>query len=202
MSATPTRSTPPKPPLAVVGSQIEQDEELFGRAFDRWVVVRFLSYIAPYRRRIALGVAAVLVFTLSQLAIPLLVRAVFDDALGGQGGLALADGAVLRAIMVAFVAVVLVNYVANHLMETIVGETAQNLLFDLRRAMYGHLQVVSLTFMDKTEVGRLMSRLQGDVYALQEFLESSIFAVGDLVLLFGIVTVLLWLDPVLSLIHI
>ncbi|MDP7382304.1 MAG: hypothetical protein QGF33_13200, partial [Alphaproteobacteria bacterium] len=83
MSATPTRSTPPKPPLAVVGSQIEQDEELFGRAFDRWVVVRFLSYIAPYRRRIALGVAAVLVFTLSQLAIPLLVRAVFDDALGG-----------------------------------------------------------------------------------------------------------------------
>ncbi|MDP7382303.1 MAG: ABC transporter transmembrane domain-containing protein, partial [Alphaproteobacteria bacterium] len=85
-----------------------------------------------------------------------------------------ADGAVLRAIMVAFVAVVLVNYVANHLMETIVGETAQNLLFDLRRAMYGHLQVVSLTFMDKTEVGRLMSRLQGDVYALQEFLESSI----------------------------
>ena len=198
MSATPTRSIPPKPPLAVVGSQIEQDEELFGRAFDRWVVVRFLSYIAPYRRRIALGVAAVLVFTLSQLAIPLLVRAVFDDALGGQGGLALADGAVLRAIMVAFVAVVLVNYVANHLMETIVGETAQNLLFDLRRAMYGHLQVVSLTFMDKTEVGRLMSRLQGDVYALQEFLESSIFAVGDLVLLFGIVTVLLWLDPVLG----
>ena len=132
------------------------------------------------------------------MAIPLLVRAVFDDALGGQGGLALADGAVLHAIMVAFVAVVLVNYVANHLMETIVGETAQNLLFDLRRAMYGHLQVVSLTFMDKTEVGRLMSRLQGDVYALQEFLESSIFAVGDLVLLFGIVTVLLWLDPVLG----
>ena len=37
--------------------------------------------------------------------------------------------------------------------------------------MYGHLQVVSLSFMDKTEVGRLMSRLQGDVYALQEFLE-------------------------------
>ena len=61
--------------------------------------------------------------------------------------------------------------------------------------MYAHLQVVSLSFMDKTEVGRLMSRLQGDVYALQEFLESSIFAIGDLVLLFGIVIVLLSLDP-------
>jgi len=68
----------------------------------------------------------------------------------------------------------------------------------LRRAMYSHLQHISLSFMDKTEVGRLMSRLQGDVYALQEFLESSIFAVGDIVLLIGIVFVLLWLDPTLG----
>jgi len=53
--------------------------------------------------------------------------------------------------------------------------------------------------MDKTEVGRLMSRLQGDVGALQEFLETSIIAVGDLVLLFGIISVLLWLDTELGL---
>tara|TARA_Y100001934_G_scaffold69151_2_gene85841 strand:- start:9450 stop:11069 length:1620 start_codon:yes stop_codon:yes gene_type:complete len=97
-----------------------------------------------------------------------------------------------------FFAIVVVNYIANHFMETIVGRTAQDLLFNLRRAMYSHLQHVSLSFMDKTEVGRLMSRLQGDVYALQEFLESSIFAVGDIVLLIGIVFVLLWLDPTLG----
>ena len=65
--------------------------------------------------------------------------------------------------------------------------------------MYEHLQYVSLSFMDRTEVGRLMSRLQGDVSALQEFLETSIFAIGDLVLLVGIVCVLLWLDPDLGL---
>ncbi|HKK31579.1 MAG TPA: ABC transporter ATP-binding protein, partial [Alphaproteobacteria bacterium] len=83
-------------------------------------------------------------------------------------------------------------------MEIIVARTAQNLLFDLRRAMFAHLQVVSLSFMDKTEVGRLMSRLQGDVASLQEFLESSIFVIGDFVLLFGIVGVMLWLDPLLG----
>ncbi|TGP83903.1 ABC transporter ATP-binding protein, partial [bacterium M00.F.Ca.ET.222.01.1.1] len=58
----------------------------------------------------------------------------------------------------------------------------------------GHLQRVSLSFMDKTEVGRLMSRLQGDVNSMQEFLETSVMSVGDIVLLFGIVSVLLWLD--------
>ena len=80
-----------------------------------------------------------------------------------------------------------------------VGRISASLLFDLRRAMYRHLQHVSLSFMDKTEVGRLMSRLQGDVNALQEFLETSIFAIGDFVLLVGIVTVLLALDLELGL---
>jgi ATP-binding cassette subfamily B protein len=60
--------------------------------------------------------------------------------------------------------------------------------------MFGHLQQVSLSFMDKTEVGRLMSRLQGDVNAMQEFLETSVLSVGDLVLLVGIVVLMLWLD--------
>ena len=55
--------------------------------------------------------------------------------------------------------------------------------------------------MDKTEVGRLMSRLQGDVNSMQEFLETSVLSVGDIVLLFGIVGVMLWLDPRLGAAH-
>ena len=180
-----------RPPLAVVGSQISQDEVLFGKVFDRSVVWRLVGFLTPYRGRLALGVAAVLAFTLTQLAIPLIIRSAIDDALVvGAEARALLDLAVI-----AFVAVVTVNYVANHLQESIVGRIASHLLFDLRRAMYAHLQAVSLSFMDKTEIGRLMSRLQGDVYALQEFLESSIFALGDFVLLAGIVVVLLTLDP-------
>ena len=100
----------------------------------------------------------------------------------------------LRWIVVAFFAVIGLNYASNFVQELVVGRISGSLLFDLRRAMYQHLQFVSLSFMDKTEVGRLMSRLQGDVNALQEFLETSIFAIGDLVLLFGIIAVLLALD--------
>ncbi len=182
------------PPLAVVGSQTSQDEELFGRVFDKWVVRRFMVYLVPYKNRIVGALALVLLFTLTQLSIPLIVRLTVDRALVEGTG----DVALLQLFGTLFVAVVVVNYLANHFMETMVGRLAQNLLFDLRRAMYAHLQSVSLSFMDKTEVGRLMSRLQGDVNALQEFLESSIFAVGDLVLLFGIVIVLISLDPALG----
>ena len=44
-----------------------------------------------------------------------------------------------------------------------------------------------------------MSRLQGDVSSMQEFLETSVLSVGDIVLLFGIVTLMLYLDPGLGL---
>ena len=48
--------------------------------------------------------------------------------------------------------------------------------------------------MDKTETGRMMSRLTGDVNSLQEFLENSVTAFGDLVLLVGIVVIMVSLD--------
>ena len=60
--------------------------------------------------------------------------------------------------------------------------------------MFDHFQDVSLSFMDKTHVGRIMSRLQGDVNALQEFLESSTGAVGDFAMLIGIAAVLISMD--------
>ena len=65
---------PGKPPLAVVGSQISYDEEMFGAAFDGVVVRRFWEFVRPYRMMLWVGIAGVLIFTLTQVAIPLLVR--------------------------------------------------------------------------------------------------------------------------------
>ncbi len=195
MTAATQAGSTVRPPRAVVGSQVSFEEEMFGAAFDGRVVRRFWTFVTPYRRRVRIGVAAVLVFTLTQVAIPLVLRYAIDDALvAGTSGLE-----VLHFIVVAFFGVIGLNYASNFVQEIVVGRISASLLFDLRGAMYRHLQHVSLSFMDKTEVGRLMSRLQGDVNALQEFLETSIFAIGDFVLLIGIVTVLLALDLELGL---
>jgi ATP-binding cassette subfamily B protein len=184
-----------RPPLAVVGSQISRDEVIFGAVFDGKVVRRFLPYVRPYKRDIILALLGVLVFTATQLAIPLVVRRAIDyGLLGDSAGMQVLTGAVL-----AFAAIISVNYAANFVQERLASNVAERVLFDLRRAMFEHLQRISLSFMDKTEVGRLMSRLQGDVHALQQFLESSIFAVGDIVLLCGIVVALLALNLQLGL---
>jgi|TARA_Y100000031_G_scaffold132384_1_gene153436 ATP-binding cassette subfamily B protein len=165
-------------------------EELFGDAFDGKVVGRFLSFVRPYKRVLVFAIVAVLFFTLTQIAVPLVIRFIIDDSLIGTS----ADRELLQLAAFGFLGVVTVNYVSNYFQLTLVAKTAERILIDLRRAMYAHLQRVSLSFMDQTEVGRLMSRLQGDVGSLQEFLETSIFAIGDIVLLIGIVTVMVILD--------
>lgn len=178
-----------RPPRAVVGSfRIERD--LFGRVFDRSTVARIWDFVRPYRRQVWVSVAAVLAFTGTQLAIPLIALYAIDTGMSGQPG---TENALTHA-MIAFLVVTAINFIASYLQENTVGRVAENVLFDLRTAMFGHLQRVSLSFLDKTEVGRLMSRLQGDVNAMQEFLETSVLSVGDLALLVGIVTAMLMLD--------
>jgi ATP-binding cassette, subfamily B, multidrug efflux pump len=173
---------------AVVGST-RIEEEIFGRAFDGRVVRRIWHFVAPYRARVWLAIAAVLVFTLSQLTIPLLIRFAIDEGMapGAPPGL-------LTGIVALFGVTIAVTYAASLAQERITGQVAEHVLFDIRRKMFSHLQRVSLSFMDKTEVGRLMSRLQGDVNSMQEFLETSVQSVGDIALLVGIVAVMLWLD--------
>ena len=186
------------PPLATMGSQVNREEQMFGAAFNGRVVKRFLTFVRPYRTRLWISVAAVLAFTFTQMAIPLIIRIVIDDVLLAEA--TAAGRRLLFMVSAVFAALIVVNFVANLIQESVVARVAEQVLFDLRRAMYLHLQRVALAFMDRTEVGRLMSRLQGDVNALQEFLESTVFAVGDLVLLIGIIVILLTMSLPLGLI--
>jgi ATP-binding cassette subfamily B multidrug efflux pump len=178
---------------AVVGSD-RIEEEIFGRVFDGEVTQRIWQFVRPYKRQVAISVAAVVTYTGAQLTIPLLISYAIDYGMAPE-----APQSVLLKIMAIFAVSVIINFISSRVQELVTGRMAENVLFDIRRAMFGHLQRVSLSFMDKTEVGRLMSRLQGDVNSMQEFLETSVLAVGDLLLLFGIVAVMLWLDWQLAL---
>ncbi|MBX5155815.1 MULTISPECIES: ABC transporter ATP-binding protein [unclassified Rhizobium] len=177
-----------RPPRAVVGSH-RVEEEMFGKAFDGNIVKRIWVFVRPYRRQVLWSVVAVLTFTMMQLLIPLIIRYAIDHGMSPGG-----NSSALVWSIAAFAIAISINYAASYAQETLVGGVAEDVLFDIRRAMFSHLQRVSLSFMDKTEVGRLMSRLQGDVNSMQEFLETSVLSVGDIVLLFGIVVVMLYLD--------
>ena len=170
------------------------DEQIFSAAFSGDVIRRFWRFVRPYRGVLSIGLIAVLLFAGSTLALPWIVRITVNDVLDihtrGDGNLR----NTLYIMVGAFFGAVVLHVIMGYLQNMIVGRVAERLLIDLRRAMYEHLQRVSMSFMDKTEVGRMMSRLQGDVGALQEFLETAVTSVGDFVLLFGIVIAMLIMD--------
>ncbi|WP_140984627.1 ABC transporter ATP-binding protein [Asticcacaulis tiandongensis] len=181
-------SGPASGPAPVVSRPQSQDEAIF-ESFNPRVLERFGTYLKPYRQELFFTLAAVAAFVAAQVTIPLLIKAVVDHSAGTA-----TDNIPFDVLIAAFAGLIVLNTISNFFQEWSAAQLAQKVVFDLRRAMFSHLQDVSLTILDKTQVGRLMSRLQGDVNALQEFLETSVSALGDLFLLFGIVGVLLWLD--------
>jgi len=166
-------------------------EEIFSR-YDSRVVSRLWGYMRPYPSALAAVVLTVLLFTATQVLIPVTVRYAVDSAVGNSS-------LAFHAVISAFIALIALNAVANFLQEWVAARLAQRVIFDLRRAMFHHLQHVSLSILDQTQVGRLMSRLAGDINSLQEFMETSVSAVGDFFLLLGIVAVLLFMDVKLGL---
>jgi len=155
--------------------------------FDTGVVRRLFGFVRPYRRILAGALLAVALATAVQVSIPLTVRYAVDSAVGHSEY-------PLNTVLAGFVLLIVLNGVLGYLQESISARLAQRVIFDLRRAMFAHLQDVSMSFLDQTQVGRLMARLQSDVNALQEFMENSVSAIGDFFLLLGIIAVLLWMD--------
>ncbi len=173
--------------------QGEIDDDIYA-PFDSSVARRVGQFLKPYRLVFAGAIAAVLAFAAAQVSIPYVIRAAVDSAVHKPGSYP------INTVAGVFVGIIALNAVVSYVQEVTSARLAQRVIFDMRRAMFTHLQDVSLSFLDRTHVGRIMSRLQGDVNALQEFLETSIAAIGDLVLLFAIIFVLFWMEWHLALV--
>ncbi|MEK7430470.1 MAG: ABC transporter ATP-binding protein [Pseudomonadota bacterium] len=183
MSET-VQAPPARQRRASLGSS--EGEDIFG-TFDKGVATRFLEIMQPHKRSFFLAVIAVLVSAASVVTIPALIGRAVNAAVAR-------DGDLLDQTLIAFAGLIVVYATAFFTEQWLSARLAQRVIFDVRRKMFDHFQDVSLSFMDKTHVGRIMSRLQGDVNALQEFLESSTGAVGDIAMLIGITGVLISMD--------
>lgn len=163
------------------------EREVVFANFDGNTAGRMLWLLSRHRSTVFWALLCIALYTAAQVAIPAVVRLAVDAAVGHTP-------ASLAFVAVGFLLLIGCNAVLGFLHEWTAGRLAQRVIFELRRLMYAHLQDVALAQLEQTQVGKLMARLQGDVNALQEFLENSVSAIGDLFLLLGIVIVLLWMD--------
>jgi ABC-type multidrug transport system fused ATPase/permease subunit len=169
------------------------DEEL-GKLYDARVVGRLGKYIAPYRWRMTLSIIGVIGYALTSYAQPLLIGLAIDAVQKGNGGRLDFLGALM--LLFAFA-----SWGFQYMQLDSSGIIGHNVLRQLRIEMFDHLQTLSLSFYDRHEVGRVMSRITSDVTALQELMTSGILTVlGNVAGLFVVVFALLKLDFTLALI--
>ncbi|MEU8957920.1 ABC transporter ATP-binding protein [Streptomyces sp. NPDC048518] len=128
---------------------------------------RILRLFRPYRGRLAIVGLLVCAASLVSVATPFLLKEILDTALPeGRTGLLslLALGMILSAVVTS------VFGVLQTLISTSVG---QRVMHDLRTAVYGRLQSMSLAFFTRTRTGEVQSRIANDIGGMQATVTST-----------------------------
>ncbi len=153
------------------------------------------SLLRPYRRRVVLMLASLLIGTAASLAPAPLAKLAIDDAIvpGNLHRLTLIVGAFVLAALVVWVTTAAQTYLVEW-----VGQRA---LADLRLAIFDQLQRLPVSFYERRPAGVLISRMTNDVEALDSLVTDSVVTLfqGGLTLI-GTLGVLIYLDPGLALI--
>ena len=182
-----------RPGLSRAGDLI--DDIAYGKAYDHTVVTRLVKYLKDYKGRFAIALISMIVYTLTLLAMPQLVGIAIDDLTATR------DLSRLTIWLGFFIGNGLLNWGGQWLQILFMAYIGQGVLVTLRTQMFDHLQKLSLSFYDRHEVGRLMSRVQNDVTALQDVVSSGVLDISaDLLSLVGIVVMLFISNAQLALI--
>jgi len=162
---------------------------------------RLLANLArPYARQIALAVVLIIIRSAAYLSLPYLVGLGIDKGIrpGAHGNL----NALVEIVGVLLLAL-LVNALANYAFLRLSGRIGADILFDLRRMLFAHVQELSLSFYERYTSGRIISRLTSDIDALNELLATGLTSViTSVISVVAISMILLRLDLRLGLVTI
>jgi ATP-binding cassette subfamily B protein len=165
------------------------EEEVLGKAYDGRLVRRLLVYLRPHKIRVFISVVLSLITAAVSLVQPLLVLRAIDHTIPNR------DYIEMIYLFGTFFLTMSIEYGLQFAYIILVNSTGQYAMYDLRVELFSHLQRLSLSFFDKTPVGRLMTRVTGDIDVLNElFAEGVTHIFGSIFLLIGILIILLWLN--------
>ncbi|HMQ24424.1 MAG TPA: ABC transporter ATP-binding protein [Acidimicrobiales bacterium] len=161
---------------------VDAEDRLDAEAARR-VLRRAAPMLRPYRRRVLAGVALLVVWTLTTLAGPLLVRYGIDR------GITPGNAAALNAAVVGYVVVAAVAFVVYRSQVRVISQVGESFLRDLRRRVFDKLQRLSMPFYDREKAGVIVSRMTSDIDSMAELVQMGLlqFVTNVLLLVFSIV---------------
>jgi ATP-binding cassette subfamily B protein/subfamily B ATP-binding cassette protein MsbA len=180
---------------ARVRALLREDDELLGKAYDGRLVRRLAGYMSPYKAQLILAVILMSISSLLSVAGPWIIGRAIDD------GITAGSFDILRRWTLIFLVAAVAEWVTNRARISIMAYVGTRVVADLRSEFFRHLHTLTLNFYNNYSIGRLMSRLIGDVGVLQDFVTWSITGLfRSVFILGGIIVAMLLLNWQLALV--
>ncbi|HIJ81108.1 MAG TPA: ABC transporter ATP-binding protein [Desulfuromonadales bacterium] len=171
------------------------EEEIAGKAYDWAILVRFFRYVAPYRTLVMIVLLILPLVAACRLSQPWIIKLAIDGHIttGRMEG--------LESIALSFLGILLVESLLSFIEVYLLQMVGQRVMVDIRSQLYRHVMGLPVHWFDRVPVGSAVTRLTSDIEVLGEMFASGIITIiGDILLLAGIVSVMLWMNPKLSLV--
>ena len=150
---------------------------------------RALAYVRPYAGALLPVVLLSTAGTALGLALPYLSKAMIDDAILGG------DFPLLLRIVGLFIGITILGFGANVASGMRYTRVSAGILFDMRLALYRHLQRLSPRFYARTPMGDIVSRINNDIGEIQRVTaDAALGLFGNVLFLIGTVGMLIYLD--------
>ncbi|HMG73933.1 MAG TPA: ABC transporter ATP-binding protein [Pyrinomonadaceae bacterium] len=188
------------------------EEEAIGKTYDWQIARRLLRYLKPYTRLLIPALVLTLLLNLLALLQPQFTQWAIDGYILPKTTVAVVPltfrehflgsfGVTVVLFALIYLGVQLARFIFSYFQVVLLNTIGQYVMFDLRRELYDKLQHQEVAYYDRNPVGRIMSRLTADVDALNELFTSGVTdLLGDLVMIAGIIAVMAWKDPRLTLV--
>jgi len=182
------------------------DEEILGKAYDARLMRRLLVYLRPYWRMTLFALVAILLFGILQAVPPYLLKVEVDRYLDPAGRSQLPGFlagflshnplvGIAQIVFMLLLPTVVLTFVLELAQSFAMQLVGQQVMYDMRKQLFAHLQHLQMSFFDRNPVGRLVTRVTTDVDVLNDLFASGVVALfGDVFSLFSIVVVMLKLD--------
>lgn len=175
-------------------NSLEGADENESSKFSWSLIKKFGPYLARYKAWTIWSIVLMLLYTALNLANPFLIGLAIDRFISHN------DLNGLAVIGILLIVVNILMWQAQYWQVWTMSWAGQQILFHLSSEMFAHLQELSLRFYDRTQIGRVMSRLQSDIDVLESMLSSGLLSMlGSLVSLVGIIIAMLLMSVPLAL---
>jgi ATP-binding cassette subfamily B protein len=153
---------------------------------------RIWHFLRPYRGRLALYLGVILATAAIGSVPPLLVRQLLDQGVGHH------DVSLVDALAAAMVGLALVNTALSLVNRWLGSAIGEGIIYDLRVALYEHVQRMPIAFFTRTQTGALMSRLTNDVLDAQNAVGTAASVLSDVFTLVATLIPMWVLSPAIT----